>query len=119
MYIYIYVYTSLIEINQIKVVLVLLMLFQCHQESTQFNFVLVFLNIVFKQHNLRKLFNSQCQGYENYFKVVRGFENVLSYNELCSRGTKTFCQLRPGLKNSSKIPSVLVPGIGNDYSLNS
>ena len=34
--------------------LVLLMLFQCHQESAQFNFVSVFLNIVFK-HNLRKL----------------------------------------------------------------
>ena len=36
-------------------------------------------------------------------------------------GTKTFCQMVPGLKNffnSSKIPSALVPGIKKDYSLN-
>ena len=35
-------------------------------------------------------------------------------------GTKTFCQMFPGLKNFfnvSKIPSALVPGIKNDYSL--
>ena len=59
-----------------KMVLVFLMLFQCHQESTQFNIVSVLLNIIFK-HNLKKLklfgiFFVQCQGYENYYTVVKG-----------------------------------------------
>ena len=40
-----------------KMVLVFLMLFQCHQESTQFNIVSALLNIIFK-HNLKKLLNS-------------------------------------------------------------
>ena len=41
MYIYIYIY------------IVFLMLFQCHQESTQFNIVSVFVNTSF-EHNLKK-----------------------------------------------------------------
>ena len=40
-----------------KMVLVFLMLFQCHEESAQFNIILVLLNIIFK-HNLQKLLNS-------------------------------------------------------------
>ena len=72
-------------------VLVFLMLFQCHQESAEFNIVSVLLDIIFK-HNLKKLLNSfefffvQCQGYENYCKVVKGYENFLSYFELCGKG---------------------------------
>ena len=64
-----------------KMVLVFLMLFQCHQESTQFNIVSVLLNIIFK-HNLKKLLNSlefffvQCQGYENYYKIVKGVRKL-------------------------------------------
>ena len=67
-----------------KMVLLFLMLFQCHQESDQFNIALVLLNIIFK-HNLKKLLNSlefllvQCQGYENFF----------SYFKLCGGGNKT------------------------------
>ena len=38
-------------------VLVFLILFQCHQESTQFNIVSALLNIIFK-HNFKKLLNS-------------------------------------------------------------
>ena len=62
-----------------KMVLVFLMLFQCHQESAQFNIVSLLLNIIFK-HNLKKLLNSlefsfvQRQGYENYCKVVKGVQ---------------------------------------------
>ena len=40
-----------------KMVLILLMLFQCHQESAQFNIVSLLLNMIFK-HNLKKLLNS-------------------------------------------------------------
>ena len=64
-----------------KMVLVFLMLFQCHQESAQFNIVSVLLNIICK-HNLKKLLNSlefvfvQCQGYENYCKVVKGVRKL-------------------------------------------
>ena len=39
-----------------KMVLVFVLLFQCHQESAQF-IVSVLLNIIFK-HNLKKLLNS-------------------------------------------------------------
>ena len=58
-----------------KMVLVFLMLFQCHQESAQFN-ISVLLNIILK-HNLKKLLKSleyffvQCQRYETYCKVVK------------------------------------------------
>ena len=64
-----------------KMVLVFLMLFQCHQESAQFNIVSLLLNIIFK-HNLKKLLNSlefcfvQRQGYENYCKVVKGVQKL-------------------------------------------
>ena len=62
-------------------VLVFLMLFQCHQESAQFYIVLILLNIIFK-HNSKKLLNSlefvfvQCQGYENYCKVLKGVQKL-------------------------------------------
>ena len=65
-----------------KMVLVFLMLFQCHQESAQFDIVSVLLYIIFK-HNFKKLLNSlefffvQCQGYENYGKVVKGVQKLL------------------------------------------
>ena len=58
-----------------------LMLFQYHQESVQFNIILALLNIIFK-HNLKKLLKSfgiffvQCQGYENYCKVVEGVQKL-------------------------------------------
>ena len=64
-----------------KMVLVFLMLFQCHQESAQFNIVSLLSNITFK-HNFKKLLNSlefffvQCQGYENYCKVVKGVQKL-------------------------------------------
>ena len=38
----IYIYSNLILIYQMKMVLVFLMLFHCHQESVEFNIVLVF-----------------------------------------------------------------------------
>ena len=66
-------------------VLVFLMLFQCHQESAQFDIVSVFLNIIFK-HNLKKLLNSlefffvQCQSYESYWKVVKGVRKLFQLN---------------------------------------
>ena len=65
-----------------KMVLIFLMLPQCHQESAQFNIVSVLLNIIFK-HNFKKLLNSfdfflvQCQGYEIYGKVVEGVRKLL------------------------------------------
>ena len=109
------------------------MLFHFHQESAQFNIVLLLLRIIF-EHNLKKLLNAlefsivQCQGYKNYCKVVKGYQNLLSYFELYGRVLfkrscwgKTFCQMLPWLKNffnSSKIPFALVPGIKNDSSLN-
>ena len=48
------------------------------------------------KHNLKKLLNSlefffvQFQGYEDYCKVVKGYENFLNYFKLCCRGTKAF-----------------------------
>ena len=39
-----------------EMVLVFLMLLQCHQESAQFNIISVLLNIIFK-HNLKELLN--------------------------------------------------------------
>ena len=58
------------------------MLFQCHQESTQFNIVLVLLNRIFNHKlKLKKLSKLriffvvvfvvvvQCQGYENCYKI--------------------------------------------------
>ena len=79
-----------------KMVLVFLMMFHCHQESAQFNIVSELLSIIFK-HNLKKLLNSleflffvQCQWYGNYCKVVKWYKNFLSYIELCVRGTITF-----------------------------
>ena len=78
-----------------KMVLVFLMLFQCHQESAQFNIVSVLLNIIFK-HNLKILLNSlefvfvQCQQDENYCEVVKGVQKLFVLFELCDRGTKTF-----------------------------
>ena len=64
-----------------KMVLVFLMLFQYDQESAQFNIVSVLLNIIFK-HDLKTLLNSlefffvQCQGYENYCKVVKRVQKL-------------------------------------------
>ena len=62
-----------------KVVLVFLMLFQCHRESAQFNIVSVLLNIIFKHNsflNISFLFFVQYQGYENC--------------EICYEDTETF-----------------------------
>ena len=64
-----------------KMVLVFLMLFQCHQESAQFDIVSLLLNIIFK-HNFKKLLNSlefffvQSQGYENYCRAVKGVRKL-------------------------------------------
>ena len=64
-----------------NIVLVFLMLFQCHQECAQCNIVSVLLNIIFK-YNLNKLLNSLefffvlCQGYENYCKVTKGLRKL-------------------------------------------
>ena len=62
-----------------KMVLVFVLLFQCHQESAQF-IVSVLLNIIFK-HNLKtvKLFGIffvQCQRYKNYCKVIKGVQEL-------------------------------------------
>ena len=78
---------SLMLVYCIKLVLVFLILFQCHQESGQFNIVSVLLSIIFK-HNLKLLSK-----------------------------TETFCQILPGLNNSSKVPFGLVRGIINSYPL--
>ena len=51
-----------------KIVLVFLMLFQCHQESDQFNIVSVLLNTIFK-NNFKKLLNSL--EFFFYCKVVK------------------------------------------------
>ena len=67
-----------------KMVLVFLMLFQCHHKNAQFSqfcIIWVLLNIIFK-HNLNKLskffqkFFVQCQGYENHCKVVKGVRKL-------------------------------------------
>ena len=125
-----------------KMVLVFLMLFHCHQEIAQFNIISVLLNIIFKD-TLKVLLN--CL--ELFFCSMSGVPKLL---QSCKRGTKTFwsilsfavgvpkllkrlcwgtktlchmllgCHMLPGLKNSfnsSKIPSALVPSIKNDYSL--
>ena len=71
---------------------------------------------------VRKLLQS-CKRGTKTFRAILTF--VVGLPKLFKRsclGTKTFCQILPGLKNffnSSKIPLVLVPDIKNDYSLNS
>ena len=61
-------------------ILVFLMLFQYHQESVQFNIILALLNIIFKQFKktvkVFGIFFVQCQGYENYCKVVKGVRKL-------------------------------------------
>ena len=70
------------------------MLFQYHQESAQFDIILVLLNIIFK-HNLKKLLNSlelflfNVRGTKTIAKMKKGYENFLGYFELCGRDTKT------------------------------
>ena len=99
-----------------KMVLVFLMLFHGHQESAQFNIVSVLLNIIFK-HNLKKLlkfldfFLFNVKGKTTIVKLQNGYKNFLSYFELCGKGYQNF------LKDHVGVPSVLVPGIKNDYSL--
>ena len=68
MYIY-HLHTDILDEN--AVVLVFLMLFQCHQESAQFNIVSVFLNIIFK-HNFKKLLNSL----ESFLFSFRGTKTI-------------------------------------------
>ena len=64
-----------------EMVLVFLILFQCHQESDQLNFVSILLNIIFK-HNFKKIvklfgfFFVQSQGQENYCKFVKGVRKL-------------------------------------------
>ena len=53
-----------------KMILEFLMLFQYHQESAQFNIILVLLNIIFK-HNLKK--TVKPLGIEN----VRGTKTIV------------------------------------------
>ena len=55
-----------------EMVLVFLMLFQCHQESAQFNIISVLLNIIFK-HNLKELLNSL----EFFLFSVRGTKTIV------------------------------------------
>ena len=55
--------------------------FQYHQESAQFNIILVLINIIFK-HNLKKLLNSL----EFFLFNVRGTKTSKS----CTGGKKTF-----------------------------
>ena len=55
-----------------KMILVFLMLFQYHQESAQFNIILVLLNIIFK-HNFKKLLNSL----EFFLFNVRGTKTIV------------------------------------------
>ena len=64
-----------------KMVLVFLMPFQRHQESAQFNIVLVLLNIIFK-HNFKKLLKSL-----DVFCSMSGVRKLL---QSCKRDTKTF-----------------------------
>ena len=68
MYIY-HLNTDILDEN--AVVLAFLMLFQCHQESAQFNIVSVFLNIIFK-HNFKKLLN-----FWNFFCSTSGVRKLL------------------------------------------
>ena len=97
MYIYIYIINMCIYIIHyyMKMVLVFLILFQCHQESAQFNIVLVLLNIILKR-NLKELLNSlkfflfNVRGTKTIVKLQKGYENFFSYFEFCGRGTKTF-----------------------------
>ena len=56
------------------------MLFQCHEESAQFNIILVLLNIIFK-HNLQKLLNSL-----EFFSMSGVWELLQS----CKGGTRMF-----------------------------
>ena len=51
-----------------KMVLVFLLLFQCHQESAQSNIISAFLNITVK-HNLKKTVKLFC-------KVVKGVRKL-------------------------------------------
>ena len=69
---------------------------------------------------MSKLFMFNARGTKIIVKLQKGYKKFLNYFELCGRGTKTFYQIISGLRNffnSSKIPSALVPGIKNDYSL--
>ena len=81
--------------EKMKMVLVFLMLLQGHQECGQFNIVSILLNILFK-HNLKKLLNPlefflfNVRNTKTILKLQKGYENFLSYFELCGRGIKTF-----------------------------
>ena len=108
-----------------KMVLVFIMLFQCHQESAQFNIVSVLLNIIFK-YDFKKLLNSlefflfNVRGMKTFWAILNFVVGVPKPLKRSGWGIKTLCQMLPRLKNffnSSKIPSTLVPGIKNDYSL--
>ena len=55
-----------------KMVLVFLMLFQCHQESAQFNIVSVLLNIKF-EHNFKK----PVKLFEIFLFDVRGTKAIV------------------------------------------
>ena len=65
-----------------KMVLVFLMLFQCHQKKAQFNIISAMLNIIFKHnlentlHSLELFFFVQCHRYENYCKVVKAVRKL-------------------------------------------
>ena len=118
-------------------ILVFLMLFHFHQESAQFNIVLLLLRIIF-EHNLKKLLNAlefsivQCQGYKNYCKVVKGYQNLLSYFELygrvlfkrscwgklfarCFHGSKTF--LTPQKSLSPQYPALKMTPLLTSFPL--
>ena len=77
-----------------KMILAFLVLFQYHQESAQFNIVLVLPIIIFK-HYLKKLLNSlefflfTVRSTKTIVKLLKGYENFLGHFEICGRGTKT------------------------------
>ena len=55
-----------------KMILAFLMMFKYHQESAQFDIILVLLNIIF-EHNLKKLLNSL----EFFLFNVRGTKTIV------------------------------------------
>ena len=78
-------------------VLVLLMLLQCHQDSAQFNIVSVLLDIICK-HNLKRLLNSfEFFLFNLIVKLQKRYENVLSYFQLCGKGYQNFLKDHVGV----------------------
>ena len=83
-------------------VLVLVMLLQCHQDSAQFNIVSVLLDIISK-HNLKRLLNSfdfflfNVISSKTIVKLQKRYENVLSYFQFCGKGYQNFLKDHVGV----------------------